>query len=310
MVKAPGNVWKNILRYQEIIDDFDGFVDALMRPLPRTFWLHPGSPSLSHLSKREGWDIDAFIPLKWRDSAFRDHSRSDLGRSIPYLLGDIHIQEEVSMIPVYILNPQPGDKILDLCAAPGNKTVQIALKMANRGTVIANDRDPKRLSGVRSLLSRLMITNVSTVVQDGLRFSCESNFFDGVLADVPCSCEGTARKSPKVFNHSLADLVPLGAGLQIGLLRKAIDLCRPGGSIIYSTCTFRPEENEMVVDHVLRNTPTRLIDIKLEGFDFSPGLTSWLGKEFRSELHKSARIWPHLNDTGGFFIAHLRKESV
>lgn len=298
---------KNLQRYRDIIVDFDAFLETVRRPLPKCIWLHPERWSLERILQQEGWSSKSLVPLSWRKQAYRLALPLPLGGALTHTLGCFHIQEEVSMTPAALLKPRPGEKILDLCAAPGNKTAEIALAMKNTGTVIANDRSPQRLKSLRSTLSRLGICNVSTQVSDGLRLGWPENFFDAVLADVPCSCEGTLRKSPSVMDHDMKSMVPLAAGLQIGLLQKAVTLCKPGGRVLYSTCTFRPEENEMVVDAILKRNQVRLVEVSLPGLKFSPGIRSWGSLSFQPDMEKCARIWPHQNNSGGFFLALLVK---
>ena len=298
---------ENVGRYRDMVDDYEAFVRAIHKPLPRVMWLSPRVADLKVILEREGWQEKDFSPLSWNKRAFRVDPKVELGRSLTYMLGDIHIQEEVSMMPAYLLNPHHKETILDLCAAPGNKTAQMALMMENKGTIIANDRSPMRLTGLRACLSRLGITNVSTSVYDGIKFPADKETFDGVLCDVPCSCEGTIRKNKKVFDHRLSSYEYLASGLQVGLLKKALQLCRPGGRVVYATCTFRPEENEMVVDAALKSGPYRLKPISFNGVKIAPALSQFGGKVFSHEVAKCARIWPHHNDSGGFFMAHFEK---
>ena len=308
MMLLSDKAFQGLKRYHDVVDDFSALVAAAQRPLPRTMWLRPDGPDLGAILEMTNWPEKAFSPLSWRQQAYRVSPEINLGGSLPYVLGHLHIQEEVSMMPPELLAPKPGERILDMCAAPGNKTAQMALMMQNTGTIIANDRAPLRLTSLRSTLSRLGICNVTTSVSDGLLLKAEPNTFDRVLCDVPCSCEATIRKNPKVMEHSLQDYTFLAGGLQVGLLRKAVELCRPGGTIVYATCTFRPEENEAVVHAVLTDGNIELAPISLPGFKASHGLTSWGPMEFASELMMTRRIWPHQNDSGGFYLAKLRKK--
>ena len=224
-----------------------------------------------------------------------------------YKTGLYNVQEEAAVIPVKILDPQPGERILDMCAAPGNKTAQIAMAMQNRGTVVANDRSAGRHRASRSILDRLGLGNVCLSLHNGTNFPRSAGTFDRVLVDVPCSCEGTSRKQPAVLDeHPQYDKL---AGVQRGLLQRAFELCEPGGRVVYSTCTYAPEENEEVIDDVLSSLDfdVEWLDCRLDGFDSAPGLTSWRGRSFDSRMSRAMRVWPHLNDTGGFFVAAFDK---
>lgn len=295
-------------RYRPIVDDWDAFAEALHRPLPTCIWANPLRTTPEKLAdwlRDQGLDL---APLPWIDHAFRLPADVAVGNRFAYVTGLYHVQEEVSLLPVPLLDPQPDDRVLDLCAAPGNKTAQIATRLENRGTVVANDISYGRLASMRSTLDRLGIANVTTTTYDASNYPPESGTFDRVLADVPCSCEGTSRKQPNVIEQR--DAMRDMTGAQTAILRKAVQLCRSGGRVVYSTCTYAPEENEAVVDAVLRDVGTdrlRLRPARVEGVASSPGLTAWQDRSFHPSLAHAMRVWPHQNDTGGFFVAVLEK---
>lgn len=295
-------------RYRSIIDDWAAFAEALHRPLPTCIWANPLRTTSGEL---RAWLHEQDLnpePLPWLDHAFTLPADVEVGNRFAYMTGLYHVQEEVSLMPVPLLDPQPGERVLDLCAAPGNKTAQIATHLQNRGTVVANDINYGRLASLRSTLDRLGVANVSTTTYDAANYPFESGTFDRVLADVPCSCEGTSRKHPSVIEQR-TNMRSL-AGTQRAILQKAVQRCQPGGRIVYATCTYAPEENEQVVDAVLRDVGTktlRLLPARIEGVVSDPGLTTWQEHTFHSSLANAMRIWPHQNDTGGFFIAVLEK---
>ena len=213
------------------------------------------------------------------------------------------------MLPVQFLDIQPGERVLDLCAAPANKTAQIGMALHNSGTVVANDRSTGRMRAASHALNRLGLTNVTTTTTDAVNYPKASGFFDKILADVPCSCEGTCRKDRSVtWRVSPKDSAKL-MGSQEGILRKAVQRCRAGGRIVYATCTFAPEENELIVAAVLKEYGefVRLLPADIPNFKTSPGLTEWQGQELHPDLHHAMRVWPHQNDTGGFFVAVMEK---
>ena len=189
------------------------------------------------------------------------------GKLLENLLGYIHIQEELSMVPPLVLDPQPGEMILDLCASPGSKTTQISAMMENRGLVIANEPSLARISALRSNCERLGAMNVAITRYDGRRFP--SGSFHRVLVDAPCSAEGRERRGPGVIERSCRQRSLDLQVLQIGLLRNALRLTRPGGVVVYSTCTYAPEENEMVVAALLDEADdcggSRLEQVKIPG---------------------------------------------
>jgi NOL1/NOP2/sun family putative RNA methylase len=230
------------------------------------------------------------------------------GKMIENMLGFIHIQEEVSFIPPLVLDPKPGQTVLDLCAAPGSKTTQICQAMNNLGLVVANEPSLARITSLRANCERLGAINVAITRYDGRRFP--DHQFDRILVDAPCSSEGTARKDLKVLNRcSLKRSLDLQV-LQLGLLSRAAKLLRPGGVLVYSTCTYAPEENEAVVDKVLENSKDslRLENASIPGVKGCQGISEWEGAEFSEELKRTVRYYPHQNDTGGFFVAKMVKE--
>lgn len=252
-----------------------------------------------------------------------------------YCAGLAHAQEAVSQLPVRLLAPRPGERVLDLCAAPGGKTAQIAMALGNQGTLIANDFAAERISALQGNLDRLGVTNVSTTRCDGGNFPVAAGAFDRVLVDAPCSSEGTLRRHPSLAQAqssrqgtapaAVSSRGPAGlharigperslrmAGRQRALLRKAVQLCRPGGRILYSTCTFAPEENELIVADILDEQAgdLALLPANVPGLRTGAGVTAWQGRRLDPALARCLRIWPHLNDTGGFFMALLEKSST
>jgi hypothetical protein len=185
----------------------------------------------------------------------------------------------------------------------------MAQALGNRGTVVANDIFWDRIRPLRSAIDRLGLLNVSVTCHDGTAYSQAAGEFDCVLVDVPCSCEGTSRRFPGLLKRPPTRRIPKRFRKQQLLLEAAIRRCRVGGRILYSTCTYAPEENEAVVDAVLKKMPeaVRVLPVSLPGLKTAPGLTAWAGQSFQADLRHTIRIWPHLNDTGGFYIALLEK---
>ncbi|MBA2663536.1 MAG: RsmB/NOP family class I SAM-dependent RNA methyltransferase [Bradymonadaceae bacterium] len=300
--------FETLERYRPFIDDWDGFVAALSRPLPICVWtntLKSTPEQLAQWMAEGGYPID---PVSWYARAFKLPSNASPGNRIEYVAGLYHVQEEASLLPVVLLDPQPHERIFDMCAAPGNKTAQIAVHMQNTGTVLANDRDFRRVRAIGHALERLGLHNTTTTTFDAANFPRESGPFDRILADVPCSCEGTSRKNPEVLDPTRG--IGLASGLQKAILKKAVQLCRPGGRIVYSTCTYAPEENEMVVNDALGeagHNMLRMIPAQIPGFKSAPGLLEWQGQSFDPQMKQAMRVYPHHNDTGGFFVAVLEK---
>lgn len=291
-------------RYAPIIDDWAAFAHYATNPLPATAWTNTLRTTPRALDERVKAN-----PIPWYPGAFRFEEGVKPSVLLPYLAGCYSIQEEAAMLPVALLNPQPGERVLDLCAAPGNKTVQMAVRMQSSGLVVANDRSRARLGILRRSISRLGLTNIALTVYDATSYTGQPESFDRVLADVPCSGEGTIRRynknTPFISDGRRTKL----RNIQSSILKRAITLCRPGGLIAYATCTFAPEENEAVVSEALQNHEglVSMEEVAIEGLKTAPGITSWEGQAFDPSLHLAHRIWPHQNDTGGFFVALLRK---
>ncbi|MBA1145842.1 RsmB/NOP family class I SAM-dependent RNA methyltransferase [Ectothiorhodospiraceae bacterium WFHF3C12] len=296
-------------RYAELIDDWSAFDAAIARPLPVTLWANSARldrDTLRRLLAREGVDSE---PLVWQPAAVRAAAGFAPGRHWGFFAGLFQIQEEAAMLPVALLDPRPGERILDLCAAPGNKTAQIATVLGGTGTVVANELKRGRLGALRQTLKRLGLVNVAITARPGQEYPLRAGPFDRVLVDAPCSGEGTIRKNPTAMGTDETGRSYL-VNQQRRMLSRALRLVRPGGRVVYATCTLAPEENECVVADVLEEMAgaARLVPATVAGFRTTPGLTRWAGRELDGSLAGALRVWPHHNDTGGFFVAVLERD--
>jgi len=196
--------------------------------------------------------------------------------------------------------------VLDACAAPGSKTTQIAALMRNEGAIVANEPDFGRTRALKHNLARCGVFNTTITNYNLLQFPCDAHF-DVVLVDAPCSADGTVRKSPNLLNNWRPQRSMKYMNLQKQLIRKGFELVRPGGVLVYSTCSLSPLENEVVVDFLLRKFEANVEWTPLPHFQLTPGLETFAEYVFRPEIKRTARIWPHHNDTNGFFVAKIRK---
>ncbi len=233
----------------------------------------------------------------------------ELGSSVEHLLGYYYIQEISSMMSAIALDPQPGELIIDLCASPGSKSTQIAAKMQNSGTLIANDLKFDRISILSSNAERCGVTNCILTKNDSIALCsrlAKSNFpkFDRILLDAPCSGEGTLRSSPKTFLMWNPKVITKLSRQQKKLLAFALKVLKKGGTLVYSTCTHAPEENEEILDFAIKNFP-----VKIESFNLPlktrPGVTQWLDSALSPEVAKCHRLYPQDNDSEGFFVSKL-----
>lgn len=296
--------------YRQWIDDWEAFVQACLRPLPTTGWIHSVQVAESEaLTLLQELGVHA-TPLKWVKGGFRFEGGA-LGSA--YSMGWLHLQEEVSMIPVVAMNLEEGMRVLDLCAAPGSKTAWIASHIGRAGQVVANDRTAIRARALKSTLDRLALSNTVLTIGDAASFPDAGVPFDRVLADVPCSCEGTVRKSRNLFEReTTAAFLGQLRFHQARILRRALQLTAPGGLCVYSTCTFDPTQNEDQViqgyaeaQHLWGVDSVELVDLHAREW---PGLEPQTGVREHPLSARMLRIWPHHADTGGFFVAAFRRK--
>jgi NOL1/NOP2/sun family putative RNA methylase len=292
-------------RYEPLVDDPEAFRAACDRPLPYAVRVNTIKATVDRVTRAFDEAGVSYTPVDWHPDLLTLDGRA--GRTWPYFLGWVHGQEEVSALPATVLDPRPGERVWDACAAPGSKTTQLAALMDDRGTLVGNDNSLGRLSALRHNAERLGVTNLVVTNRDARNFSLKPlafEEFDRAVVDAPCSCEGTCRKNPTVLDEWTLDHVRQVASVQKGILKRAVQATREGGTVVYSTCTFAPEENEAVLDHVLAEEECRVV-----GFDTpletSPGVAEWEGDEYHPSVSKAHRVYPHQNDTGGFFCAKL-----
>ncbi|MEW6722209.1 MAG: RsmB/NOP family class I SAM-dependent RNA methyltransferase [Candidatus Micrarchaeota archaeon] len=294
-------------RYCPLADDGGAFLAALERPLPKSFRVNSLKADSGEVAERfAGYGIQV-RGMEWYPDAFVSDS-PDIGATLEHFLGAIYMQELVSMLPPLLIREElEGARlVLDGCAAPGSKTTQLAALMGNKGTIIANDVSYARTKALKFNLEKNGVLNAVITNRD-LRFFPDMQF-DAALLDAPCSAEGTIRKNAELPSGWSEREIAKHSKMQKKLITKAYDLLRPGGAMVYSTCTFAPEENECVLGSFLQERP----DASLESFSFpgfrtAPALESWEGVAFDSRIKNAARVWPHHNDTGGFFLAKVRK---
>ena len=304
-------------RYRDIVPDFEAFRSIQSKPLFSSARINTLKINKDLLLERLDEESVPYQSFGWYPLGLKIDVESP-GKLMENLLGYIHIQEELSMVPPLVLGPVPGESILDLCASPGSKTTQISAMMENRGLVIANEPSLARVAALRSNCERLGAMNVAITRYDGRNFPRGS--FDRVLVDAPCSAEGRERRGPGVLERSNCKRSLDLSVLQIDLLKNAIRLTKPGGVVVYSTCTYAPEENEMVVsaalnemakskefDEAEEQTKAHLERVVIAGLQECPGIPEWNGRDLGREMSLSARYYPHMNDTGGFFVAKIIK---
>lgn len=245
-------------------------------------------------------------PVPWTSEGFYTGIDARPAKHPYYHAGLYYIQEPSAMITAEVLNPEPGDKVLDLCAAPGGKSTQIAARLAGDGLLVANDIKGERLKGLVRNLEIFGVRNSIILNELPARLAQRFPFyFDKIVIDAPCSGEGMFRKDPHAVKSWGEFSVEKCTVMQNGILKYASEMLKPGGLIIYSTCTFAPEENEGMIDRFLKaNTEFEVVDIThFPGL--SPGRPEWA--EANESLSRTGRLWPHKIRGEGHFVALLRK---
>ena len=295
------------------VDDFAKFLEIVKtKPVEslRANTLKISPEDLKVKLEAKGWKI--LQPFSSNPEIFVIDSKllpGEIGKAKEHLLGYYYVQEISSMMPILALDPQPGDLILDLAAAPGSKTTQCSARMQNQGTIIANDKDLGRTSILSANLERCGCSNVIMTRHDGVqlcyRLERTGIKFDKILLDVPCSGEGNIRSNPKTYLMWNINMIRKLSRLQKKLVGSAVNLLKQGGVLVYSTCTHSPEENEEVVSFLLEN-----FDLEIEKSNIPlkcrNGISFWEGKEFN--VKDACRIYPQDNNTEGFFLCRMRKK--
>ncbi len=229
------------------------------------------------------------------------------GRHVLHEAGAYYIQEPSAMAVVEALDPQPGEKILDLCAAPGGKSTQIAGRMQGQGLLVSNEIVGERARILSQNVERMGVAGCVVCNEKPERISALfPSFFDRVLVDAPCSGEGMFRKEEAAVEEWSPETVRMCAERQAWILEEAAKTVKPGGVLVYSTCTFSPEENEGTVSAFLRaHEEYNIEEAALEDV-LSPGRADWISQPAAGIGH-TLRLWPHLLRGEGHYIARLRK---
>lgn len=239
-------------------------------------------------------------PVPWADHLyFTDYSQEIQEK----YYSSVFVQDAASVVPVLALGITSDCTVLDMCAAPGSKTLHVAERAAR---VIACDVHGGRIRRLRHNIGRLGITNCEVIRADGRKLVLNEKV-DRVLVDAPCSGEGMVGKIHKVLKLWSVKRVTRLAALQKRLVLHGLKLLEEGGILVYCTCTFAPEENEGVINWVLTKGDAVLEKMTVENLEYSQGLNHWRHHTYDSDLEKTVRIYPFHNGTSGFFVARLRK---
>ncbi len=300
---------KFIERYSKLTN-WEEFAKCSLSYLMRSIRVNTLKISIKKLKERleKDWDLKQ---IPWCKEGFwiehHKKERRDIGNLIEHSLGYFYVQEAASMIPPMVLEPKKGEVVLDIAASPGSKATQVSQYMKNGGILIANDYTIERMKPLSINLQRCGASNVIITLMQGQWFSGSDIKFDKVLVDAPCSGTGTIRKSFKTITIWNPDMIRRLSITQKRLIETGFNILKKGGTLVYSTCSLEPEENEAVVDFLLsKYEDARLEEIKMK-LKRSNAVLEFENKKYNSEIKKCLRIWPQDNDTEGFFVAKINK---
>lgn len=282
-------------------DEFEDFTEAYSREPVR---------SLRANRLKKGQDIRNFFeltPLSWCEAAYYYKEESFPGKHPLHEAGAYYIQEASAMLPAGLLDIQGDLRVLDLCAAPGGKSTQIAAAMSGRGLLVSNEIIPKRAKVLSSNIERMGVSNavVTNEAPDDLAARLPG-FFDRILVDAPCSGEGMFRKNPEAIAEWREENIRVNAERQLDILDRADFMLSDGGRLVYSTCTFSPEEDEEVVIRFLQSHPWyELVEVPVHS-GIEHGRSEWTetGDE---RVSRTLRIFPHRAGGEGHFAAVFQK---
>lgn len=301
-------------RYRELLGDrYEKFMETSLTFLRRSIRVNTLKTSVKEMKQAlsDDWKL---TQIPWCNEGFwleHNTGRRDIGNLPEHSLGYIYIQEAASMIPPLALgikdSRNENNIVLDMAASPGSKTTQIGMYMKNKGLLIANDYKPDRMKPLSINVQRCGLTNCIVTLMQGQWFKTSEIEFDYVLADVPCSGTGTIRKSFKTLRIWNPGVVKRLAITQKQMIKTGFEILKENGTLVYSTCSQEPEENEAVIDYLLSEFSNAKVEkIKLD-IKRSDPILEFQGKKYNDEIKKTLRIYPQDNDTEGFFVAKIKK---
>lgn len=289
-------------RFIHYIPDVSKFLKRMDRPPPQYIRVNSLKISKAELKARL---VDRGFVLE--DTVLGDvfsvrKAPHPIGATPEYLLGYYYIQDLSSCISVVAMDPKSDQTNLDMCAAPGGKTTYIAQKMKNTGLLVAMESNKRRMNSLVFNLNRCGVMNTCVYNMNATMAAELGLHYDNILLDAPCTCEGVIQKDVKRKVSRTPEDIEYCSVQQTKLIDTAVNLVKPGGSLVYATCSFAPEENEMIVDHVLQKYDAEIIPIPYG----SEGLTKFGDLVFDSQVKKTRRFYPHMHGTLGFYVAKIR----
>ncbi len=281
-------------------DEYDSFLKSLERPLQKGL-------RLSGRKQLNGSLPFSMESVPWAERGYRYDAAQRPGKHPYHEAGLYYLQEPSAMAPAGLLGSKPGERVLDLCAAPGGKSTQLGDMLRGEGLLVANEINPKRAKILSRNMERMGIPNALVLNMHPRDLEGRfPEFFDKILVDAPCSGEGMFRKEEAAVTDWSQEIVEMCAGRQSEILDSAAKMLRPGGLLCYSTCTFAPEEDEGTVGSFLSRHPEFHV-VQVEAPWFAPGVPQWCPSGDPA-LGDTFRLWPHKLEGEGHYAALLRKE--
>lgn len=294
------------IRMQEMLqEEYADFLASYSGEKYQGLRFNPLKVNLSEFVKKNPFHL---TPIPWAEYGYYYEGQDQPGKHVYHEAGVYYIQEPSAMAPAEYLEAQPGERILDLCAAPGGKSTQIAASMNGQGLLISNEIHPARAKILSENIERMGIRN-AIVTNETPRNLADTfiEYFDRIMVDAPCSGEGMFRKNEAACEEWSLENVSLCATRQEEILDCAASMLRPGGRIVYSTCTFAPSENEESINRFVKRHPEfSVVEIELvDGMEH--GIAEWAINPVDG-IERTIRLWPHKLRGEGHYIAVLQKE--
>ncbi|RXT05847.1 NOL1/NOP2/sun family putative RNA methylase [Ammoniphilus sp. CFH 90114] len=286
-----------------LIDEFDSFIESYNQPAHQGLRINTLKTQVEEFLRRSPFSLE---PVPWCPTGFYYSEQDRPGKHPYHAAGVYYIQEPSAMSVVEFLQPVPGENILDLCAAPGGKSTQIAAYLQGNGFLVSNEIHPSRSKALSENIERCGIKNALVTNETPERLAARfPTFFDRILVDAPCSGEGMFRKLEEACDDWSNEKVAHCAFMQEEILDAAALMLKPGGVMVYSTCTFSPEENEKKMVQFLEKHPSFVLEQLPPHHGMVEGRSDW--GEGPEELGKTLRLWPHRLRGEGHYVARLRK---
>nr|WP_281423170.1 RsmF rRNA methyltransferase first C-terminal domain-containing protein [Paenibacillus oenotherae] len=302
-------------------DEFDAFIASYQRPRKYGFRVNGLKLSTDDYLKLSPWG-EWLVPIPWAADGYYYEEGDRPGKHPHYHAGFYYIQEPSAMVPAELLDVQPGDRVLDLCAAPGGKSTQLAAKLQGSGILVTNDNARERTKALAKNIELAGIRNAVVLNEEPAALAnVFEGWFDRILVDAPCSGEGMFRKDESMIGEWERHSVARCSVMQRDILRHAERMLAPGGTLVYSTCTFSPEENEAQIAELLAACPELdVVPVQL-AHGWAPGRPEWTNAEVIgrtssepeqeddriNSISGTVRLWPHLTEGEGHYAAVLRK---